>query len=161
LQALPAVLSSFPDTEVVVVGFGPRKGYYQRLAARLGISSSVQFAGPVANQELARYYNSATLCIAPTIGREAMGIVLIEAMACGLPVIASRITGYDEVIEDGITGILVPPGDEKELGDRIIQLLGSKTLRERIGEQALARARDYDWGRVARAVEQVYLEVRQ
>ncbi|MGQ9707293.1 MAG: glycosyltransferase family 4 protein [bacterium] len=159
-QAMPKVLESFPDTQVVVVGFGPLKYHYQQLAARLGIKKSVQFVGPVANHELAGYYTSATLCIAPATGREAMGIVLIEAMACGLPVIASRITGYDEVIEDGVTGILVTPKNVPELAAEIIQLLKSPMLRNRIAQQARIRARDYDWGKIAGAIEKVYLEVK-
>lgn len=159
LQALPAVLASYPETELVVVGFGPLKNYYQQLTVKLGISNSVRFVGAVPNDELAGYYTSATIYIAPTIGREAMGIVLIEAMACGLPVIASHITGYDEVIENGVNGILVPPGNSEKLGEKIIQLLGSKTTREKLAEQALLRSKDFEWSKIAREVEKVYLTV--
>lgn len=159
IQALPTVLASYPDTKLVVVGFGPLNNYYQRLAVKLGISDSVQFIGAVPNDELASYYTSATIYIAPTIGREAMGIVLIEAMACGLPVIASDITGYDEVIENGVNGILVPPGNAKLLGEKIIQLLESKSTREKLAEQAVLHSQDFEWSKIAREVEKVYRAV--
>ncbi len=158
-QALPAVLASYPGTELVVVGFGPLKKYYQRLVKKLSIGKSVRFVGAVPNQELAGYYTGATIYIAPTTGREAMGIVLIEAMACGLPVIASQITGYDEVIQNGVNGILVPPGKPEKLAEKIILLLGSETIRGKLSEQALIRARDYEWSKIAREVEKVYLTV--
>jgi len=159
IRAMPEVRNKFPDTTLTVVGHGPLRVYFHKLASQLGISDAIQFVGPVPNNRLAPYYTSATIYISPSIGREAMGIVLIEAMACGVPVIASDIVGYNEVIENGVNGILCSPGDVKSLNEAIIHLLSSPALRKSLSTRAIMRAREFDWQVVTQKVVDVYKTV--
>lgn len=158
ILALPEIVKRHPETKLVVVGYGPLQSYYQKLAIRLNIASSVIFTGAIPNDLLPGYYTSATVYVAPTIGNEAMGIVLIEALACGKPVIASDIPGYNEIITNGVNGILIPRGEHQSLAQAILTVLDSPKLREELARAALARAADFDWKKVTRQVEQVYEE---
>ncbi|MGC8797292.1 MAG: glycosyltransferase family 4 protein [candidate division WOR-3 bacterium] len=156
IRALPEVRRKFPGTNLVVIGYGPLKEYFLRLAQELNLQNAVQFIGPVSNTNLAGYYTSSQLLIAPAIGREAMGIVLIEAMACGVPVIASDTSGYNEVIKNGENGILVPPGDIKRLATAIITVLGSEQLRVKLIRNGLTRSKDFGWDKIAVQIEALY-----
>lgn len=158
LYALSDIIKVYPKAKLLVVGSGPLNNYYRKLAGKLDISDAIIFAGPVSNDVLPGYYTSATVFVAPTVGREAMGIVLVEAMACGRPVIASHITGYREIIADGINGILAPPGDSKLLARAVIALLDSESFRMNLAYHARRRAEDFDWEKIARKIEQVYLK---
>lgn len=156
LRALPEVLKPFPDTRLVVVGFGPLLNHYQRLCRHLGIEKAVQFIGPVPNDQLPGYYTGATVYVAPTLGRESMGIVLIEAMACARPVIASDIPGYNEVITHEHDGLLVQAGEAEALAQTIVRVLSSPELQTKLGQQGLHRARQFAWPNIARQIEEVY-----
>jgi len=126
------------------------------------ISASIKqvtFLDAVPNDLLPNYYTSATVYVAPTIGKEAMGIVLIEALSCARPVVASDIPGYNEIVTNGVNGILVPPGNHQALAQAIITVLDSEKLRRQLSCEARARARDFDWKKIGPQVAQVYQEV--
>lgn len=159
ILALPEIIKYHPEIKLVVVGYGPLKHHYLKLAASLAVDPALMLVDAIPNDLLPGYYASATVFVAPTIGKEAMGIVLLEALACGRPVIASDIPGYKEIITNGINGILVPPNNPQVLAQEIITLLDSRKLRSELAYQARLRAQDFDWGKIAQAVEQVYKEV--
>lgn len=161
ILAMPAVLKEFPKASLVVVGYGPLKNYFMRLAHKIKASDSIQFVGPVSNSKLPGYYTSSTICVAPAVNPEAMGIVLIEAMACGIPVIASNISGYDEIVTDGINGILVPKRNVAKLAEAIITILSNSNLRNRISENALSYVVQYDWRNIATRIESIYNQIIQ
>lgn len=161
ILALPAVLKEFPKASLVVVGYGPLKNYVMQLAHKIKVLDSVQFVGPVSNSKLPGYYTSSTVYVAPTINPEAMGIVLIEAMACGIPVIASDISGYDEIITNGVNGILVPRRNIAKLAEAIITLISNSNLRNRISENALRYVAQYDWKNIAAHIESIYNQITQ
>jgi len=156
IRALPAVRKEFPGTQLIVVGYGPLKKFFERLAGKLNLKDAVQFIGAVSNSNLAGFYTSSTIYIAPTTGREALGIVLIEAMACGVPVIASDTSGYNEVIKNNENGILVPPANVEKLQEAIISLLSSHQLRKKLIENGLLSSRSYDWVKIATQIEIIY-----
>ncbi len=156
LAAMPRLLSTRPGLRLTVVGTGPEEGRCRGLCDRLGIAASVRFAGRVAGDDLPGCYARSTLFLAPALGGEAMGIVLVEAMACGTPVAASRIAGYDEVVEDGTSGLLVPPGAPDAWAEAVGRVLDSPPLRRRLADGALDRARGFAWPAVAERVEKVY-----
>ncbi len=160
LHALPRILKKIPETKLLVVGDGPQKKYYQRLAQSLGILPAVRFVGAISHARLPHYYTAATLYIAPTLGGEAMGIVLLEAMACARPVIATNITGYNEIIANGLNGILLPPGNHDILADSTITLLQSDESRKNLARQARIRAEDFGWNKIGRAVEAIYRDTK-
>jgi len=96
---------------------------------------------------------------APSTGGESFGIVLLEAMACGRPIVCSGIAGYGEVVRDGCVGILVPPGDPPTFAAALVRLLGDAELRRRMSMAGLRRAAEFDWKLVTQQVEAYYLAV--
>ncbi len=161
LRALPHVLNQVPETRLVAVGSGPLEKHCRRLCRKLGIEQSVVFAGPVQPENLAGFYAGATVFASPALGPESMGIVLIEAMACARPVVASAIPGYNEVISHNKDGILVPAGDTIAWAGALVSLLKSEESRHRLGQNGLIRARTFAWPGVTDQVETVYHEVME
>ncbi len=156
ISALPEILKAHPQTKLVVVGIGPLLTRARKLIALLGVEKSVTFVGNVSPNNLPGYYAGCTVFVSPALSGEAMGIVLLEALASGKPVVASAIPGYNEVITHGENGLLIPPGDVPALSQAIIQLLDSLDLRHRLSQQALAHSRNFAWPIIARRVEEAY-----
>ncbi len=121
----------------------------------LGLRDSVRFLGAQEQRTLPYFYAAADLCVIPSF-YESFGMVAIEAMACGLPVIASRAGGLQFTIEHGVNGLLVPPGDSVALAAALQQLLTDGDLRTRMGVQGTRMAGGYSWQRVAEDMVGVY-----
>jgi phosphatidylinositol alpha-mannosyltransferase len=160
LRAWPMVLERQPSARLVVVGRGRPLEGYRRFAARQGWSAEdVLFAGYVPGEDLPRYYQSCDVFCAPNTGQESFGIVLLEAMAAGAPIVASDIPGYHDVLSDGIEGLLVEPRNPGAVADALCRLLGNPELRANMRRAGQAKAREYDWPRVATQVLDYYFEV--
>jgi phosphatidylinositol alpha-mannosyltransferase len=160
LRAWPMVLQRQPDARLVVVGRGRPLEGYRRFAARQGWSSAdVVFAGYVPGEDLPRYYQSCDVFCAPNTGQESFGIVLLEAMAAGAPIVASDIPGYRAVLSDGVEGMLVEPQNPAALSDAICRMLSNPELRATMRRLGQEKARAYDWPRVAAQVLDYYTEV--
>jgi phosphatidylinositol alpha-mannosyltransferase len=160
LRAWPMVLERVPNARLVVVGRGRPLEGYRRFAARHGWSSAdVVFAGYVASEDLPRYYQACDVFCAPNTGQESFGIVLLEAMAAGAPIVASDIPGYRDVVVHGEHGLLVEPQNPGAISDAVCRLLSSPELRASMRQAGPATARDYDWPRVASQVLDYYDEV--
>ncbi|MEO0082323.1 MAG: glycosyltransferase family 4 protein [candidate division WOR-3 bacterium] len=159
LRAMPAVLRHEPDVRLFVVGSGPDEPRCRKLGRRLGIEHAVEYCGFVQPDELPSWYSGCTVFCAPALGPESMGIILVEAMACGRPVVASRICGYDEVITHDKTGLLFPVGNHDALAPMLVSLLGSAEFRQRLGQTAHRAAQEYSWPLIAGRIEQVYQQV--
>ncbi len=118
---------------------------------------TVHFLGTVPTNELKNVYAAADIFVCPSEWPEPFGMVNVEAMAAGKPVVASRTGGIPEIIEDGLTGLLVEPANPAALASAINQLLADGELRRKMGEAGYARARDYfNWERVLVEIESVY-----
>jgi phosphatidylinositol alpha-mannosyltransferase len=160
LRAWPKVLERQPNARLVVVGRGRPLEGYRRFAARQGWSpSDVVFAGYVAAEDLPRYYQSCDVFCAPNTGQESFGIVLLEAMAAGAPIVASDIPGYRDVVSDGEQGLLVEPKNPGAIADAVLRLLANPELRANMRRAGQEKARAYDWPRVATEVLDYYFEV--
>ena len=122
---------------------------------RLGLADSVRFVGAQEQRTLPYFYAAADVCVAPSF-YESFGMVAIEAMACGLPVIASRAGGLQFTVQDGRNGLLVPPGDSVALAAALQQLLTDADLRARFSAEGQRSAGAYSWGRVAERMTEVY-----
>ena len=126
-------------------------------ATKAVVRPGVTFHGPVSSEaELAEHYRRCDVFVAPSTGQESFGIVLLEAMACGRPVVCSDIPGYRQVADPG-GSLLFPPGDAGELARMISALAGPGELRRRMGSSNRARAQAYDWDHVARQVREEYM----
>lgn len=139
LQALPLIRPQFPDLRLEMVGDGPDRHRLEQLAQELGVSDLVVFHGRVPEAELLAAYRRAHLFVMPAReetavpSMEGFGIVYLEASACGLPVIAARSGGAAEAVQDGRTGLLVPPNDAPALAQAVIRLLQNPAERQRLG----------------------------
>ena len=153
LRALPKVMERVPEARLLIAGSRPEDVRpYRRL-----LPPNTRVLGVLDEKGLVRAMQSAGVLCAPSTGAESFGIVLIEALAAGLPVVASDIPGYDAVINHGEDGVLFPPGDPGVLADTLTSLLLDSRRRARFAEAGLATARRYDWSRVAAEIEEIYL----
>jgi phosphatidylinositol alpha-mannosyltransferase len=157
LRAWPAVHAAVPNARLLVVGGGRRLKGYQRWVRARGWSE-VHFIGHVSAEELVRYYQTSDVFCAPSTGQESFGIVLLEAMAAGRAIVASRIPGYAEVVEDGAEALLVEPKSREALATALVRLLGDAELRRNLGERGRQKAARYDWSHVAGQVLDFYEE---
>jgi phosphatidylinositol alpha-mannosyltransferase len=160
LRAWSKVLERQPDARLVVVGRGRPLEGYRRFAARQGWTPrDVVFAGYVPSEDLPRYYQACDVFCAPNTGQESFGIVLLEAMAAGAPIVASDIPGYRDVVSNGVQGLLVEPQNPGALADGICRLLANPEVRASMRRAGQAKAQAYDWPTVATQVLDYYSEV--
>ncbi|MHA1595228.1 MAG: glycosyltransferase family 4 protein [Candidatus Baldrarchaeia archaeon] len=160
LDAFRSVVKEIPDARLVIVGKGMLRDYLEYKAKAYGIERNVDLRGYVDRENLVKLYMAADVFVCPSIFAEAFGIVIIEAMAAGKPVIATRVGGIPEIIDDGIDGILVKPHSVRELSDAIIWLLNDKSRLEAMGMNAREKVEErYSWDRVVHRVVEVYEEV--
>lgn len=156
LEAYKIVKTENPNVRLIIVGPGERlKGKYKRYV-RENRLKDVIFAGCVPNEELPRYYATADIFCAPSTGNESFGIVLLEAMASGKPVIATSIEGYSQVVQDKIQGLLVPPKDAFTLADKMNLLIKEEALRLYMGFRGEARAAQFSWDNISQQVLDYY-----
>jgi phosphatidylinositol alpha-mannosyltransferase len=159
LKAYHRAKREIPDLRLIVVGPGTRWSKKYEKQAGENASSGVIFTGRLPYAELPRYYRTADVVCCPATGKESFGIVLLEAMAAGKPIVASNIKGYADVITDGSEGLLVPPRDDKGLARALVSLLKDRKLRQEMGERGRAKARNYRWENIAGRVLDCYSEV--
>ncbi len=159
VEAVARLKTRFPELKLVLAGDGFERPALVQLAEELGISDDVTFLGWVPNATLPDYYRAAAVSVIPSL-EEGFGIPAAEAMGCEVPVVASDAGGLPEVVEHGVTGLVVPRGDPTALAEAIGSLLADPALRRRMGAAGRDRAlRLFDWDRSAEQFERVYLEV--
>lgn len=156
LEAWPAVLRAVPNAALLVVGEGSRSAELERLAASLRIAHRVVFTGR--RDDVPSVTAALDVAVLPSY-REAQGLSILEAMALSRPVVASRVGGIPEVIEDGVSGLLVPPRDPGALAGAIIRLLKDHPFADMIGRAGHDVVHDrFCVGLMVRAVETIYDE---
>ena len=159
LEAYKRVKGEIPNSRLIVVGPGTRlRKKYERQVRQNGLDDVV-FAGYVSYDELPRYYKTADIVCSPATGRESFGIVLLEAMAVGKPVVASNIEGYANVVTHGVDGLLVPPKDGEMLAQALISLVTDESLRQQMGAKGRLKASDYGWEHIAQKILKYYIRV--
>lgn len=159
LSAYTKLKWDFPNIRLVVVGPGKLDSDSERLLGERN-PRDVVVVGAVSHEELPRYYKTADIFCTPATGKESFGMVLLEAMAAGKPVIASNIVGYAGVMSDGFEGFLVPPKDEDELASAMARLIESESLRAEMGGRGLTRVQEFTWEKVADRVMGVYSDAQ-
>jgi phosphatidylinositol alpha-mannosyltransferase len=148
------------DARLIVVGDGPQRGQYRRYVATRRVRD-VEFMGRVSDDDKARYFASADVFAAPSTGQESFGIVLLEAMAAGLPIVASDIHGYKNVVQRGTQGLLVEPRNHRAIAAALYALAHDPEMRQAMGDAGRQKAPDYSWDRVTERVVAYYQEVRE
>lgn len=136
-EALALLRDARPDATLTLIGDGPEREALRRTAERMGLGPAVSFAGYRSQDEVAAALAEADVFVLPSFA-EGVPVVLMEAMASCVPVVATRVGGVAELVEDGVSGFLAPPGDVGTLADRIARLLDDPALRVRMGEAGRA-----------------------
>ncbi len=159
IRAMRIVRESL-DAKLVVAGRGNYIDRYRRLAADEGVPEDIIFAGFIPEDEMPLYFNSADLLVLPSCDRaEGFGMVLIEAQACGTPVIGTDVGGIPFAVDDGVTGLIVPPGDVSGLAGAIVRVLDDPDLYRAMAENGPRRVRDlFTWEKSARVYDRVFCE---
>jgi phosphatidyl-myo-inositol alpha-mannosyltransferase len=155
LDAMPRILRRFPNAELTVAGDGPWRGYYERRARPLG--GRVKFLGRVFGDR-PLHYGSADLYLCPTT-RASFGVTLLEAMACGTPLVVSDNVGFRSVLADGAEGIIVGDDDPRTWADTTIALIEDPARRLAMSRAGLAKATGFAWPRVADRTIDLYERV--
>jgi phosphatidylinositol alpha-mannosyltransferase len=154
LRAMPLVRQQFPEARLVVIGSG-KPAKFAKLMEEHEVTG-VEFVGTVHRDELPRYYASCDTFCAPSTSRESFGIVLLEAMAAGKPVVASDIPGYASVMTNRREGLLVPPKQPHLLALALVRLLADRELRGALAANGAVTAARYAWPRIASQVLDAY-----
>ena len=145
--------------QLVVIGGDDRSraevARLRRIAADAGVSDLVRFVGSVTHEQIGTYYNAADVVVMPS-RYESFGLVAAEAMASGVPVVASRVGGLASTVADGVTGYLIPWRSPDLFARQLDRLLGDEALRARMGEDAAEAMRVYDWSSVATQLADLY-----
>ncbi len=159
LEAMPLVLAADPAARLRIVGGGSLDAELRTRARRLGLGGRVEFVGKVAKDRVQGYYAQAAALVLPSIWSENSPLSIYEAMAAGLPVLASRIGGMPELVEDGVTGFLFTPRDAGDLADKALTFLRTPPAeRERMSARMRARAADFGREEHVNRIEAVYAE---
>jgi len=153
------------DAQLLIVGGRPGTTHetreitrLQHLAAKLGVGGRTRFVGAVPHEELPTYYAAADVTVMPS-SYESFGLVAVESLACGTPVVATRVGGLASIVRDGETGLLVPWRDAAMFAERLRRVLIEDSLRERLSAQARGSVEQYGWHRIAEAHLALYGDV--
>jgi len=158
LQAFPLVYQRIPKVKLIVVGNGFLR-YWYNLSLPDILKPRVEYLGFVPADKLPQYYSSADIYCSPATHGESFGVVLLEAMASGKPIVASDIRGYNSVIKNGQEGILVEPKNPLQLAEALIELGKNKKKREQMAKKGRERALKFSWDKVVKEIENYYFEV--
>lgn len=156
INCFPAVLKEVPEARLVIGGQGPEENYLNKLVEKLDLAQDVQFTGFLRDKERNYVYHEANIAVFPSL-YEPFGIVALEAMATNTPVIVSDVGGLADIVEHGVTGLKVTPGDEEKLAAAIVNLLQDKALAEQLRNNGFHKVtRLYSWDAIARLTLVVY-----
>lgn len=154
LAALPLVLAQVPDAEVLVAGPGDTEEVRSSLSGQ--VVDAVRFLGLVSEEEKVALLAGANAYVAPNTGGESFGIILVEAMSAGAPVVASALDAFTDVIGDSGAGVVFPVGDHRALAAAVVRLLEDPAQQQRLRRAGQARARNFDWSSVGARIEAVF-----
>ncbi|MBI1928657.1 glycosyltransferase family 4 protein [Candidatus Poribacteria bacterium] len=161
IRALPQVIQgATSDFEIELVGDGPHRLELVKLADELGVSHKIHFAGSVPYSDLPQKYCEADIFTLCSLA-EGMPLVVLEAMGSGLPILASRVQGIEDLVEVGTNGELFAPGDVDALAKGLISLINDGERRVEMGIASIARVQKYDWKHIAQAYLEIYHSVKR
>ncbi|MBA7507586.1 N-acetyl-alpha-D-glucosaminyl L-malate synthase [subsurface metagenome] len=155
IQAMSSISQSEMKMKLLLVGQGEERDRLEQLAKNLGLSSYVKFVGEVPYKEVPEYMAASDVFVLPSLS-EGFPNVILEAMASGMPIVATRVGGLAEIIKDGDNGFLVEPGNPQQLAEKVLLILKDKELRERISRNNKEAAKEYSWEGIVDRLEKVY-----
>lgn len=157
LDAFAGLASTHPVARLLIVGDGPERAALEARAHQLGIADRTCFAG--FQEDVATHLRLCNVTVVPSVHPEPFGMVVLESMAAGVPVVASRTGGLAEIFEDGTAGFLVPAGDARALQSAITRILDNPDLRQRMSVQSIRESGRFSMAEFLRRMEQLYREL--
>jgi glycosyltransferase involved in cell wall biosynthesis len=134
IKAMKIMAEKLPDTNLLIVGDGPEREELKTLVQELNLQNSISFAGKVTNEQIPKYMAQADLFVLPSLS-EGFTLVVVEAMASGLPIITTNVRGLPEIVKNGENRFIFKPEDPKDLAEKILLILENKDLRETISKK--------------------------
>ncbi len=158
LDAVPTILAAYPRAQIVIAGPGEQAEVLRNVPPI--VARACEFVGEVSEAEKVDLLGTADVYVAPNLGGESFGIIVVEAMAAGAPVVASNLPAFVEVLDGGSAGVIFERGDARSLAAAVLHVLSSARLRSDLSRGGPVRAAHFDWSRVGRQVLAVYDSVR-
>lgn len=165
IRAFKKISETLPDSILIIAGDGPWREKLEDLTQKLGLGERVKFKGHLSAEKLEEEYKKADVFVLPSIhdvkgDTETLGVVLIEAMEFGIPVVATSVGGIPDIVKDGYNGLLVPEKDPDALADAIIKLIKNKDLREKFVKNAKKYIREkFSWDVIIEKLTQIYADL--
>jgi glycosyltransferase involved in cell wall biosynthesis len=162
IDALAQVAPALPEARLTIVGDGPIRAELEAQVTRLGLTGRVRFLGMIPNEDLPAHFNEADLFVVPSIidqtgDREGLPVSILEAAASGVPVVATDVGGISDFVEDGVTGVLVAPGDATALAQAILRMAGDQALAGGVAASARHRVEHgFTWDSVSARFDAIY-----
>lgn len=162
IKAFSKINGKIDNVELVFAGRGEMKGELIKTADDLGIIENIRFTGYVDEKLKPLYYKSADIFCLPSITKaESFGIVNLEAMACGIPIVSTRLGGIPDVVKNKENGLLVNPNDSESLADAILFLLKNEDIAQKMGNKGKLMVKNYSWEKIADETENIYKELKK
>ena len=158
LRAFHIVRQSFPEARLTVAGSGPERAALEQLAQELGLRDAVEFAGRVENDDMARLYHASDLMVNPSLA-DNMPISILEALACGVPVVSTNVGGIPRIVEHGKTALLVPPQHPEAMAAAMLRVLNDQAMAATMRRAGSESVRQYTWENVRLRLFDVYFDV--
>jgi len=155
IEAINIIKQKIPEARLLLVGDGEEDENLKKLVRQLSLENYVIFFGKVSNEEIPKYMVASDIFVLPSLS-ESFGIVNIEAMASGLPIIATKVGGIPEIIKDGENGFLVEPKNPEQIAERILYLLSNNNIRRSISFNNKEKAKNYSWDLIVNKLIAVY-----
>jgi len=160
IQAMNIIRQEDAKVRLLLVGDGEEKQSLERLVKELGLEEAVKFVGEVPNEKVPQYMVASDILVLPSLS-EGFPNVLLEAMASGLPIVATNVDGVPEIISHDENGLLVEPGDSHQLAEAILSLLQNDDMRRTFSQNNIKKAKSYSWSTVVDSLEGICLTVKR
>jgi glycosyltransferase involved in cell wall biosynthesis len=160
LKSFKVIKKEFPEVKLIFAGRGQMLTELQDMAKKFDLQEDVIFLGFVEEDKKALYYKSADIfCLPSTNMAESFGIVNLEAMASGIPLVGSNLGGIPDIVKEGENGLLAKPNDYQSLANALLRLLKDEDLRQRMGNNGMKMVTVYSWDKIAKATENLYKDI--
>ena len=160
VQAVEKLSKKYDNLRLIVVGDGNERDSLENLVQEVGLKEKIAFTGPIPHENVGEYYNKSDIFALPSFN-EGMSNTMLEALACGLPLIATNTGGAEELVKDGVNGFIVKMSDAEDLAEKIEKFLINKELEEKMGKESRLLAEKMSWSAVAKKYADLYAEIEK
>ncbi len=155
VEAMKIISKNNPEAKLILIGDGDERENLKKFVESLGLVGCINFLGRKPNEEIPEYMVASDIFVLPSLS-EGFTVTILEAMASGLPIVATNVSGLPEITKEGENGFLVEPKNSQQLAEKILFLFQDDNLRKKISENNLKKAQNYSWSKVVKSLESVY-----